>query len=164
MIASSVAIVLALALLWLSADRLVVSTGILATRLRIAPIVIGMLAIGFGTSLPELAVSVSAAMADRGEMALGNVLGSNIVNIGVIVGLTAVLTPIPFEPRPLFRHLAALLVVSLIAGISFLDGQLTRIESLVLTTTFVAAVCSTLLAEKEPLPKGSDPARSRKDS
>ena len=94
MLASIVAIVAGLAALLWSAERFVASASALAARFGVPPLLIGMLVIGFGTSAPEMTVSVISAATGNPGIALGNAFGSNIANIALVLGLTAIVRPV----------------------------------------------------------------------
>jgi len=105
-------------LLVLGAEGLVRGSASLALRLGLTPLVVGLTVVAFGTSAPELVVSLNAVLADQGDIAVGNVVGSNILNIGVILGLTALLCPIRIAlPVLKFDAPLVLLATLLAAGI-----------------------------------------------
>lgn len=89
-----IAIFIGLMLLVWSAERFVDGAAATATHAGMSPLLIGMLVVGFGTSAPEMVVSAMAAIDGNPELALGNALGSNIVNTGLILGVTALIAPI----------------------------------------------------------------------
>ena len=89
----------ALATVFWSADRLLIAAVTLSQRYRIPPLIIGIVIIGFGTSSPELAVSVLAALENEPLIAIGNALGSNIANLGLVVGSAALLNGMAHQPR-----------------------------------------------------------------
>ena len=104
-----------LALLVAGGESLVHGASGLARRLGISPLLIGLVVVGFGTSTPELTTSIAAALRDAPEIAVGNVIGSNIANILLILGLAALLRPIRIDPRP-FRRDGSTLAISALAG------------------------------------------------
>lgn len=104
-----------LALLVAGGESLVHGASGLARRLGISPLLIGLVVVGFGTSTPELTTSIAAALRDAPEIAVGNVIGSNIANILLILGLAALLRPIRIDPRP-FRRDGSALAISALAG------------------------------------------------
>ncbi|WP_186396927.1 calcium/sodium antiporter [Stappia sp. TSB10GB4] len=110
---------LGLALLFLGGDFLVRGAVVLAARLRISPLLIGLTVVGFGTSMPELLVSLNAALAGLPDIAIGNVVGSNTANILLILGLTLVVAPLssrlPGLRRDLLAMLASAALLALIA-------------------------------------------------
>jgi cation:H+ antiporter len=114
--------------LYYGAEWLVGGAAGLARRLGIAPLAIGLTVVSYGTSAPELAVSLSAATRGQSAIALGNVLGSNIANIGFILGLSALLQP-PRVDRMLFRReVPLLLLATFLVGPALLDGRISRWE------------------------------------
>ena len=119
-------------LLLAGAEGLVRGASALALRIGITPLVVGLTVVAIGTSSPELVVSIQAALAGEGGVALGNVVGSNIANLGLIVGVAAVLTPMTVD-RKLVRHDVPIMLVSMAALVVFLlDGTLERWEGGVL--------------------------------
>ncbi|EON93288.1 CaCA family Na+/Ca+ antiporter [Marinobacter lipolyticus SM19] len=134
------AIIAGLILLVWSADRFVEGAAATAKHLGMPSLLIGMVIIGFGTSAPELAVSAMAAADGNPGLALGNGYGSNITNIALIVGLTAVIAPIAVHSQVIRKELPLLLVLTAIAGVQLLDGQLTRLDGWVLLGVFAAVM------------------------
>lgn len=135
-----IAFVVGLAVLAKSADLFVGGAGRLATRFGMPPFLVGMLVVGFGTSAPELLVSAQAATAGSPEMALGNAFGSNVANIGLILGLTALWAPLAVHSRLVRRELPWLAGATLlVAGLS-LDGALSRLDAAVLAAAFAGLV------------------------
>lgn len=129
---------LGLVLLALGGDSIVKGASGLAQRLGASPFVAGLLLIAFGTSLPELAVNARAAWVGAQELALGNAVGSNIVNLGLTLGAAALVAPLVIRVR-LLSPLLVLLALATLALIGFgLDGVINRIEGAVLLLAFVA--------------------------
>jgi len=127
------------ALAW-SADRFVDGAAAVARYLGMAPLLVGMLVIGFGTSAPELVVSAFAAAGGASEIALGNAIGSNVANIGLILGVTALLTPVLVHRGILRKELPVLLGVTVVVGALMLDKQLSRSDAVVLVALLVALI------------------------
>ena len=123
-------------LIW-GADRFVHGAAAAARNLGIAPLLIGLTIVAFATSAPEILVSIVAA--GRGEplLAVGNAIGSNICNIGLVLGCVAVIRPIKLRSATLRREMPALLAVSLLTVSLFLDSYLSRIDGLVMLTGLV---------------------------
>ena len=119
-------------LLYFGGDWLVSGGVALARRFRISPLVIGMTIVAFGTSAPELLVSVTSSIKGSAGIAMGNVIGSNIANIGLILGLTAMLCPIPTENRKVSANGLVMILASLLALVFSLNNGLSRIEGLIL--------------------------------
>ncbi|MGO1233952.1 MAG: calcium/sodium antiporter [Marinobacter sp.] len=134
------AIILGLVLLVWSADRFVEGAAATAKHLGMPTLLIGMVIIGFGTSAPELAVSAMAAADGNPGLALGNGYGSNITNIALIVGLTAIIAPIAVHSQVIRKELPLLVILTLIAGAQLLDGELTRLDGWVLLAVFAAVM------------------------
>lgn len=134
------AIIAGLILLVWSADKFVEGAAATAKHLGMPSLLIGMVIIGFGTSAPELAVSAMAAADGNPGLALGNGYGSNITNIALIVGLTAVIAPITVHSQVLRKELPLLIVLTLIAGSQLLDGELSRLDGCVLLGVFAAVM------------------------
>ncbi len=120
------------ALLFFGGDWLVNGGVALARRFRISPLVIGMTIVAFGTSAPELLVSMTSSIKGSAGIAMGNVIGSNIANIGLILGVTAMLCPIPTENRKVSANGLVMILASLLALVFSLNNGLSRIEGLIL--------------------------------
>jgi cation:H+ antiporter len=116
-------------LVW-SAGRFVEGAAATARHAGMPPLLIGMVIVGFGTSAPEMVVSAMAALDGNPDLALGNALGSNIVNTGLILGITALVSPIAVHSTIVRRELPLLFGIGLLAGILLWDKSLTRIEAL----------------------------------
>jgi len=130
-------IIAGLALLIWGADRFVHGAAATSRNFGIAPLLIGLTVVAFATSAPEILVSVVASLRGEPELAIGNAIGSNIVNIGLVLGITAIIRPIPLESATLRREMPALLAVSLLTVSLFLDSFLRRIDGLVMLTGLV---------------------------
>ena len=134
------AIVLGLAGLVWSADRFVAGAAGLARHLGMPPLLIGMLVVGFGTSAPELLVSAMASWQGNPGIALGNAFGSNIANIALILGLTALISPIAVHSTVIRRELPVLLAVTLLAVVLLIDLKLAQADATVLLVVFAGLV------------------------
>ena len=130
------AIFFGLALLVWSADRLVEGAASIARHLGMPALLIGMVIVGFGTSAPEIVVSAIAASEGNPGIALGNAYGSNITNIALILGITALLKPISMHSQVLRRELPVLLAVTALGVWQLWDGDITRGEAVVLLLVF----------------------------
>ena len=119
-------------LLFFGGDWLVDGGVALARRFRISPLVIGMTIVAFGTSAPELLVSLISAIKGSAGIAIGNVVGSNIANIGLILGLTALICPIETDNSKVIRHGSIMIAASLLLMVFALKSGITRIEGLIL--------------------------------
>ncbi len=127
-------IVAGLTLLVWGADRFVHGASATARNMGVAPLLIGLTIVAFATSAPEILVSVVAASQGQPGLAFGNAIGSNIVNIGLVLGITAIIRPIPLESATLRREMPALLAVSLLTVSLFLDTHLSRPDGIVMLT------------------------------
>ncbi len=123
------AIISGFALLVWSAERFISGSASTASYFGISPLLIGMVIVGFGTSAPEMLVSAQAALDGNPDLALGNALGSNIVNTGLVLGITALVSPIIVHSKIVRKEIPLLIAIVLLFGFFILDGQLTRIES-----------------------------------
>lgn len=119
-------------MLFFGGDWLVDGGVALARRFRISPLVIGMTIVAFGTSAPELLVSLISAIKGSAGIAIGNVVGSNIANIGLILGLTALICPIETDNSKVIRHGSIMIAASLLLMVFALKSGITRIEGLML--------------------------------
>lgn len=126
-------------LVW-SADRFVAGAAALAKHFGMSPLLIGMLIVGFGTSAPEMLVSALASWQGSAGIALGNAFGSNIVNIGLILGLTALISPIAVHSTVLKRELPILMGVTVLAVVLLADLILSRLDALILVVVFSGLV------------------------
>ncbi|QBM19132.1 inner membrane protein YrbG [Marinobacter sp. JH2] len=154
------AIILGLVLLVWSADKFVEGAAATAKHLGMPTLLIGMVIIGFGTSAPELAVSAMAASDGNPGLALGNGYGSNITNIALIVGLTALIAPIAVHSQVIRKELPLLVVLTMIAGAQLLDGELSRLDGWVLLGVFAAVMGWSIYqgyqGKEDPLAEGVD--------
>ncbi|MBN1572366.1 MAG: calcium/sodium antiporter [Deltaproteobacteria bacterium] len=126
-----------LALLTLGAEGLVRGSASLAERIGLSRLIIGLTIVAFGTSSPEMVVSVSAALDGNSAISLGNVIGSNIANIALIAGLSAMVHPIGIDRNIVRYQIPFLIFVSVLICINFIDGILQRYEGLILIAILV---------------------------
>lgn len=132
------AVVFGLALLVWSADRFVDGAAATADHFSVPPLLIGMVIVGFGTSAPEMAVSVLASYQGNPGLALGNAYGSNITNIALILGVAAIVCPITVHSAVLRKELPMLTAVTGLAIFQLWDGKLSRMDAAVLLAVFAA--------------------------
>lgn len=126
-------------LLW-SADKFIDGAAGTATHFGMSPLMVGMLIIGFGTSAPEMIVSAFAAMGGNSGIALGNAYGSNIANIGLVLGVTALLYPLAVGSRIVRREIPMLVLVLLVCFGFLYDGTLSRVESIIMLLAIAVIV------------------------
>jgi cation:H+ antiporter len=139
-IAAVIATAVGLAVLAWSADRFVEGAAAVARYLGMPALLVGMLVIGFGTSAPELVVSAFAAAGGEPELAFGNALGSNIANVGLILGVTAVVTPVLVHKGILRKELPVLLAITVLLGVLLFDKDLSRVDSIALVAILIALI------------------------
>ncbi|MCF6203220.1 MAG: calcium/sodium antiporter [Methylococcaceae bacterium] len=137
MLLNVIALIVGLIVLVIAADKFVIGTVSIARRLGISPLLIGLTIVGLGTSAPEIIVSAISSWQGNAGLAVGNALGSNIANIGLILGCTAVISPLAFKSDLLKRELPILMVVSLICYFLAFDG-LTQIDGIIMLIILVA--------------------------
>ncbi len=127
-------------LLFVSGKYLVESSVAISRLLRIPRMIIGLTVVAFGTSTPELLVSLKAAISGFPEIAMGNVVGSNISNILLVLAITAIIFPIPVPSTSVKRDWPIMMFVSLLLFVFTLNGWLTRLEGIVLVSLLVAYI------------------------
>jgi len=143
-------IALALVLLFFGAEGLVRGSASLALRAGLSPLMVGLTIVAFGTSSPELVVSIEAALSQQGDISVGNVIGSNTFNIGIILGLTALICPIPVHAQIIKVDAPIALLVTLLIVFLLVDGTLARPEGAVLVAGILAYICMNIvLARRE---------------
>ena len=143
-----------LLLLWKAADLLVDGAVALARRLGVSSLVIGLTVIAMGTSAPEVAASVAAAIRGAGDVAVGNVYGSNIANLALVGGICALITPIAIPKRLLKREMPVMLLVTLLLWPFLRNLQLSRLEGVVLLSIFIFLILLTVrIAHREGVPE-----------
>ena len=157
-----------LGLLLLAANYLVDSSVAIAQRAKISNFIIGLTIVGIGTSAPELFVSVSSALSDvpnNGDIAMGNVLGSNIANIFLILGVTAMILPFPIERLQRLRDIPFLIFMTLLvtaiandAMVPGLDSSLNRLDGIVLLLVFIGYMGWVVIQ------KGKDPKKALEEA
>jgi cation:H+ antiporter len=135
-----IALVVGIACLVGGAELLVKGAATIASRFGIAPVVIGLTVVAFGTSAPELAVSVSAAFGGNADVAFGNVVGSNIGNILLILGASAVVGGLAVQQRIIRFDIPLLIVVSVVAFVLSLDNTISRVDGVILFGGVIAYV------------------------
>ncbi|MCK7595093.1 calcium/sodium antiporter [Pseudomarimonas salicorniae] len=137
MIEHALLFTLGLVLLLLGADNFLKGASGLALRYGISPFIVGLVIVGLGTSAPELAVNLSAVARDRYDLALGNVVGSNIANVGLILGISAMVAPLVVQMRLVRVEGPLMVLVSGALWLLCLDGLLGGFDSFLLMAGFV---------------------------
>ncbi|WP_330926568.1 calcium/sodium antiporter [Candidatus Sororendozoicomonas aggregata] len=127
-----IAIIAGLVALTWSADRFVSGAAAAAKSWGVSPMLIGLTVVSIGTSAPEILVSITAALQGHGDIAVGNAIGSNIANIGLVLGVTALIAPLPIKFSLSRREIPWLVLVTLVAGGCIVNGYLGVVDALVL--------------------------------
>ena len=134
---NAVLTVVGLAMLCFGGNWLVSGGVIIAKKLRISNLIIGMTVVAYGTSTPELAASVAAA-GEHTEIILGNVIGSNIANIGMVIGIAAIMVPLVVKKSTVRKEIPIMLGVSLLLIALSLDGELSQYDGIILIGSLIA--------------------------
>lgn len=137
MLGNAFEVIVGLLLLVWGADRFVHGAAATARNLGVPPLLIGLTIVAVATSAPEILVSIVAALRGEPDLAIGNAIGSNIANIGMVLGVVAILRPVELKSATLRREMPALLAVTLLTVSLFLDSFLSRVDGLVLLTGLI---------------------------
>lgn len=132
MLTAYLAVIAGLVILVWSADRFVLGAAASARNLGMSPLLIGMTIVSLGTSAPEIFVSATASLSGSGTLAIGNALGSNIANVGLVLGITALIAPLPIQSRMLKKEIPILLLVTVIAGLVIQDLNISFWDAIVM--------------------------------
>ena len=164
MVVDFIFIALALGLLFVGAEGLVRGSAAVATRAGLSPLVVGLTIVAFGTSSPELVVSVKAAVSQQGDIAVGNVVGSNIFNIAFILGLTALVCPIPVHRQIIKVDAPIALGAAILLVFLLMDKTLGRVEGALLVVGIIGyTLMNVMLARKDAAATdiaGAEPAKA----
>lgn len=145
---TAVMIIAGLVLLTIGAEALIRGAASLARRFGLSELLIGLTLVGFGTSTPELVSSVQAAQAGAPDIAVGNVIGSNIANILLILGLTALIAPVAVEPKSFGRDAPALAAATIIAILVAMTGEFGRLAGAGFLIAIAAYIAFAYLTER----------------
>ena len=129
---SSLAVIAGFALLVWGADRFVDGASATARNLGVSPLIIGLTIVGLGTSAPEMLVSAMAAWQGNPALGIGNAIGSNITNIGLVLGVTALITPLVVKSDTLRREYPLMFIIMMVGLMLLLDGEMNRIDGIIL--------------------------------
>lgn len=150
MITNIILIIIGFILLIKGADFLVDGASGVAKKFHIPEIIIGLTIVSIGTSMPELFVSVESSIKGYQDMAIGNVIGSNICNLLLILGLSTVIFPIAFKKQTKFIEIPMCLIITIIFMVLYnVGGGISRIDSIVLITLFIAFIGYTIYMGKK---------------
>ena len=137
------------------AESLVRGSSALALRLGITPLVIGLTVVAFGTSSPELAVSIESALSGSSSIALGNVIGSNVANIGLILGITAIIRPMSVQPSLLKQQIPLMIVISFVIWAMAADMAITFWDGFILVAGLIGFLLHSYRSSKDS-PEGDE--------
>jgi len=152
LLVASLTIFFSIALLVWSADKFVGGAASLARNFGMSPLLIGLTVVSLGTSAPEILVSVTAALVGASGIAIGNAVGSNIANIALVLGITAIISPLPIKSALARKELPILALVTLGAGLLLLDLNLNRFDGALL----LGGLCITLYLFATYHPESAD--------
>ena len=133
-------IIAGLVILVFGGDYLVKGASGLALRFKVPPMLVGMTVVALGTSAPELVVTVQAALAGKPDIAIGNVVGSNIANVALILGITVIIFPIVIKKDSLRWDWVAMMVASLLFFAFAWDGEISRVDGLIFLVSLIAFI------------------------
>jgi cation:H+ antiporter len=134
------AIVAGFVLLVWAADRFVFGASAVARNVGISPIIIGLTIVGFGTSAPEMVVSAVAAWEGSPDLGIGNAIGSNITNVGLVLGVSALIAPLAVRSETLRREFPVLFAIMLFSLVLVVDGELSRLDGALLLGALVLII------------------------
>lgn len=139
-----------LLMLFSGAEGLIRGSTSLALRVGITPLVVGLTVVAFGTSSPELVVSLKAALQGNGDISLGNVIGSNIANIALILGVAALIRPMKVQAQVVKREIPIMIIVTLLLLLFLINNEINRLEGVIFFIgVIIYSVISIMLAKKE---------------
>ena len=145
-------LLVSLVILYYGAEGLVSGAASLAKRIGISPLVIGLTIVSIGTSMPELIVSVKAAMNGQSAISIGNVLGSNFFNIGIILGMSALIYPLAVKRQLLKLDVPVMIFTALLFFLVFLDHEISHVEALVFILLLLSYISYLLFISKKNKP------------
>ena len=142
-------LLVSLVILYYGAEGLVFGASSLAKRIGVSPLIIGLTIVSIGTSMPELVVSAKSAMSGQSGIAIGNVLGSNMFNVGIILGLSAIIYPLAVKRQLLKFDVPIMILTSVLFLLLFLDYGIARLEALFMVVLFVLYISYLLITSKK---------------
>ena len=150
MLIASIALIVGLIVLMWSADHFVNSSAATARNFGMSPMLIVLTIVAIGTSSPEVLVSLMAALSGFGDLAVGNAIGSNIANIGIVLGLTLLIAPIRVNPRLMSKELPLLVGITVISGAVIYDNLINFLDGVLLITALVITMVLIHYWQKQP--------------
>lgn len=143
-----------LVMLFIGAEGLIRGSSNLAIKIGITPLVVGLTVVAFGTSTPELVVSLKAALLGNSSISLGNVVGSNIANIALILGVAAIIKPLDVHANVIMREIPIMIGITILFLLLLIDGELGFIDGLIFVIGLISyLLVSVLIARKEKNPE-----------
>jgi cation:H+ antiporter len=143
-------LILGLVALFVGAEGLIRGSSSLALKIGITPLVVGLTVVAFGTSTPELVVSIKAAIIGNSSISLGNVVGSNIANIALILGLAALIRPLDIHANVIRREIPIMIGITVLLIVLLIDGELSFVDGLIFVLGIITyTVVNVLMARKE---------------
>jgi len=143
-------LVLGLVALFIGAEGLIRGSSALALKIGITPLVVGLTVVAFGTSTPELVVSLKAALIGNSSISLGNVVGSNIANIALILGIASVIRPLDVHANVIRREIPIMIGFSILLIVLLIDGELSFIDGLIFVVGIITyTTVNVVMARKE---------------
>lgn len=149
MLLFSIALVVGLVLLVMSSDKFIEHAALVAEKLNVSPIIIGVTLVALGTSAPEMVVSAIAAIDNAPGIAIGNVIGSNVANIGLVFGATLLLAAIPINSSLTKKEIPLFLGITVLAGALMYDGALDVLDGTLLVVGFAITLFFLLKGSKD---------------
>lgn len=149
MLLFSVALIAGLILLVISSDKFIEHSALVAEKLNVNPMIIGITLVAFGTSAPEMVVSAIAAFDNAPEIAVGNVLGSNIANIALVFGITLLFSAIPIASGLSSKEVPLVLAITLLTGVLLFDQHLGVWDGIILLAAFIVILTILLRGNKD---------------
>ena len=135
-------------LIW-SADLFVAGAASIAENAGMSPIIIGLTIVSLGTSAPEILVSLTAAMSDAGDLAIGNAIGSNIANIGLVLGITVLVAPMMVHESCMKKEMPVLLLVTFGAGVLLVDDELSNLDAWLMMGTLALIIVHMVRSQQQ---------------
>jgi len=142
-------LLLSMVILYFRAKGLITGAASMAKRMGLSPLVIGLTIVSIGTSAPELLVSVKAAMNGQSALSIGNVLGSNFFNVGIILGLSALIYPLSVKRQLLKLDVPVMILASLLFFVLFLDFEISRVEAFIFVLVLISYFTYMLVTSKK---------------
>ena len=151
-------VLLSLVVLYYGAESLVRGSASLSIRLGLTPLIVGLTVVAFGTSAPELVVSLKSVFSDKGDIAVGNAIGSNIFNIGMILGITAIICPLPVKLRIIQKDMPIMLIATLVLVGFLWDSYLALWEGIVLFGSLLSYIFMNVQMARQTMKENAEEA------